>query len=130
MGSEAADKPRVGTKRASRQTPVCNIPEGDAPRGARHKASNGLSGAKKLAVFVLGGRKKPLMPCGERRAHPPLKRGSAVIHKRCRFTILIKDRVAGAVQPIRIKIDPGSEYTGFAVTRDEDGMRGSGHGLR
>jgi RRXRR protein len=68
-------------------------------------------------VFALDGRKKPLMPCSERRARPPLERGRAMIHKRCPFTI-------------RIKIDPGSKYTGIAVTREEDGMKGSGHGLR
>jgi hypothetical protein len=78
---------------------------------------------------VLDGRKKPLTPCSERRARPPLERGRAVIHKRCPFTIRIKGRVAGTVQPIRMKIDPGSNYTGIAVIREEDGMRGFGHGL-
>ena len=35
--------------------------------------------------------------------------------------IRLKDRVAGEVQPARIKIDPGSKVTSVAVVRQEEG---------
>src|SRR5262252_6858224 len=38
------------------QSAVCNIPEGDAPQGARYEALTGLFGVPKLAVFVLDKR--------------------------------------------------------------------------
>jgi 5-methylcytosine-specific restriction endonuclease McrA len=38
------------------------------------------------------------------------------------FTIRLKDRVGGEVQPVRLKIDPGSRTTGLAIVR-EDGNR-------
>jgi hypothetical protein len=82
-----------------------------------------------LAASVLDKRKKPLMPSGGRRAPLLLERGRAVILRRYPFTIRIKDRVGGAVQPVRIKIDPGSKYAGIGVTREEDGNKGTVLGL-
>jgi hypothetical protein len=54
-----------------------------------------------MAVFVLDRRKKPLMPCAEKRARLLLERGRAVVHRRYPFTIRLKDRVGGDVQPTR-----------------------------
>jgi 5-methylcytosine-specific restriction endonuclease McrA len=76
-----------------------------------------------LAVFVLDKRKKPLMPCSEKRGRQLLERRRAVIHKRYPFTIRLKDRIGGVIQPVRIKLDPGSKVTGLAVTREEDGNK-------
>jgi 5-methylcytosine-specific restriction endonuclease McrA len=73
-----------------------------------------------LSVFVLDKRKRPLMPCSEKRARLLLERGRAVVHRRYPFTIRLKDRVVGEVQPIRVKLDPGSKTTGIAVVTDED----------
>jgi hypothetical protein len=42
--------------------------------------------------------------------------------RRYPFTIRIKDRVGGEVQPIRIKIDPGSKVTGIALVRNQGTM--------
>ena len=72
-----------------------------------------------MAVFVLDKRKKPLMPCSEKRARLLLERKKAVVHKIAPFTIRLKERVGGAVQPVRIKIDPGSKTTGIAVVWEE-----------
>jgi hypothetical protein len=72
-----------------------------------------------LADFVLDKRKKPLMPCSEKRARLLFTRGRAVVHPRHsltiplkdRVTIPLKDRVVGEVQPVRIKVDPGGKTT-------------------
>jgi len=59
------------------------------------------------------------MPCSEKRARLLLTRGRAVVHRRFPFTIRLKDRVGGEVQPVRLKLDPGAETTGVAVIREE-----------
>jgi 5-methylcytosine-specific restriction endonuclease McrA len=74
-----------------------------------------------LSVLVLDKRKRPVMPCSEKRARLLLERGRAVVHRRYPFTIRLKDRVGGDVQPVRVKLDPGSRTTGIAVVADEDG---------
>ncbi|MGC8529404.1 MAG: RNA-guided endonuclease IscB [Leptospirillia bacterium] len=73
-----------------------------------------------MAVFVLDKRKKPLMPCSEKRARLLLERKKAVVHKIAPFTIRLKDRIGGEVQPVRIKLDPGSKTTGIALVREEE----------
>jgi hypothetical protein len=64
-----------------------------------------------LSVFVVDRRKRPLMPCCEKRARLLLEHGRAVVHRRYPFAIRLKDRVVGEVQPIRVKLDPGSKAT-------------------
>jgi 5-methylcytosine-specific restriction endonuclease McrA len=71
-----------------------------------------------MAVFVLDQQKKPLMPCSEKRARLLLKRGRAVVIRLYPFAIRLKDRVGGQLQPIRVKLDPGSKHTGVAVVRE------------
>jgi len=73
-----------------------------------------------MAVFVLDKCKKPLMPTSEKRARLLLQRGRAVVIKMYPFTIRLKDREGGEVQPIRIKIDPGSRATGIAVVKEKE----------
>ena len=60
------------------------------------------------------------MPCTEKRARLLLERGRARIHKVVPFTIRVVDRqVEGCeLQPLRIKIDPGSKTTGIALVRE------------
>lgn len=72
-------------------------------------------------VFVLDRKKRPLMPCSEKRARLLLKRGRAVVHKMAPFTIRLKDRRVeeSRFQPQRLKLDPGSKTTGVAVLRGE-----------
>ncbi len=71
-------------------------------------------------VFVLDKRKKPLMPCTEKRARLLLSRGRAVIHRMAPFTIRLKDRVAeeSELQPLRLKLKPGAKESGLAVLRE------------
>ncbi|SEP90217.1 RRXRR protein [Ectothiorhodospira magna] len=75
-----------------------------------------------MAVLVLDKRKKPLMPCSEKRARLLLERGQAVVHRMHPFTIRLKDRTVeeSVLQPIQIKIDPGSKTTGVTVIREDD----------
>ena len=78
-----------------------------------------------MKVLVVDKRKQPLMPCSIYRAHLLLDRGRAVVHKQYPFTIRLKDRIGGEVQPVRIKLDPGSKVTGIAVVRDDGGNQGT-----
>jgi len=73
-----------------------------------------------MSVFVLGKNKKPLMPCSEKRARLLLERGRAVVVRMHPFTIRLKDRVDGDVQPVSVKLDPGSRVTGIAVVREDE----------
>jgi 5-methylcytosine-specific restriction endonuclease McrA len=74
-----------------------------------------------MSVFVLDKNKKPLMSCSEKRAKKLLTSNKAVIHKHYPFTIRLKDRVLekSEIQPVEIKLDPGSKYTGIALVRKD-----------
>jgi len=80
-------------------------------------------------VFVLDKQKKPLMPCTPRRARLLLTRRRAVVHRLSPFTIRLKDRTAGesTLQPVVLKIDPGSKTTGLALARVEETKEGEIH---
>jgi hypothetical protein len=68
-----------------------------------------------MAVFVLDKRKQALMPCSEKRARLLLDRKLAVVHKMYPFTIRLKERIDGDMQPMQVKLDPGSKTTGVAL---------------
>ncbi len=74
-----------------------------------------------MAVFVLDRRGKPLMPCSEKRARLLLARGRARLHRVVPFVIRLVDRerATAAVQPVRLKLDPGSNTTGLALVRED-----------
>jgi len=55
------------------------------------------------------------MPCSPSRARRLLNSKKAAVYRRAPFTIILKDRSEGDVQPVRVKIDPGSKTTGIAV---------------
>ncbi len=78
-----------------------------------------------MSVFVLDARKRPLMPCSEKRARLLLARGRARVAWRYPFTIRLVDRRVkdSVLQPVRVKLDPGSKTTGIAVTREEGGNK-------
>ncbi len=75
-----------------------------------------------MAVFVLDRRGKPLMPCSEKRARLLLERGRARVPRVVPMVIRLADRqVANCkLQPVRVKVDPGSKTTGFALVRDRE----------
>jgi len=67
------------------------------------------------SVFVLSNTKKPLMPCRPARARKLLTAGRAAVYRLHPFTIILKDRDDGDIQPVEVKIDPGSKTTGIAL---------------
>lgn len=73
-----------------------------------------------MTVFVIDRRKKPLMPCSEKRARTLLKSGRARIHRLIPFSIRLidLDLTDCQLQSVKIKIDPGSKFTGIAVVRE------------
>jgi 5-methylcytosine-specific restriction endonuclease McrA len=73
-----------------------------------------------VSVFVLDRGGKPLMPCSEARARKLLATGRARVHRVMPFAIRLTDRVQAdcELQPLRIKLDPGSKTTGLALVRE------------
>lgn len=73
-----------------------------------------------MSVYVLDRQKQPLMPCSEKRARKLLQVGRAKVHRIVPFTIRLTDRrvAQSTLQPLRLKIDPGSRVTGLAVVRE------------
>lgn len=69
-------------------------------------------------VLVVGKDRRPLMPCTSARARMLLHADRAAILRRYPFTIILKDRAGGAVQPVAVKCDPGSKTTGIALVAE------------
>jgi 5-methylcytosine-specific restriction endonuclease McrA len=82
-----------------------------------------------MSVFVLDQHKQPLMPCSEKRARLLLSRKRAVVHRIMPFTIRLKDRRVqdSCLQPMALKLDPGSKTTGVALARLEQTEAGEIH---
>lgn len=73
-------------------------------------------------VFVLDTNKQPLNPVHPGRARLLLSSGQAAVFKRYPFTIILKCKVESPViEPLRLKIDPGSKTTGLALVNDASG---------
>jgi hypothetical protein len=73
-------------------------------------------------VFVLDTQKRPLDPVHPGHARLLLKQGRAAVYRRYPFTIILRGAVEQPVlQPLRIKLDPGSKTTGIAVINDVTG---------
>ena len=74
-------------------------------------------------VFVLDTNKQPLNPVHPGRARILLTQGKAAVYKRYPFTIVLKAAVEHpTLEPLRIKIDPGSKTTGLALVNDATGQ--------
>ena len=73
-------------------------------------------------VFILDAERKPLYPCHQGRGRKLLAEGKASILRHYPFTIIMKKEVKSEIPPsLRIKIDPGSKQTGFALVDDKTG---------
>jgi len=66
-------------------------------------------------AFVLDKNKNPLMPCHPARARKLLKQGKAAVYRLKPFTIVLLFREEGEMQPVELKVDPGSKTTGLAL---------------
>lgn len=75
-----------------------------------------------MSVFVLDRKGQALMPCTEKRARLLLERGRARVHRVLPMIIRLTDRLTAdsTLQPIRIKLDPGSKTSGIALVREAD----------
>ncbi|MDQ2716976.1 MAG: RNA-guided endonuclease IscB [Chloroflexota bacterium] len=73
-------------------------------------------------VFVLDTNKQVLTPVHPGRARVLLSSGKAAVFKRYPFTLILKRAVEQlVVEPLRLKIDPGSKVTGLAIVNDASG---------
>jgi 5-methylcytosine-specific restriction endonuclease McrA len=73
-------------------------------------------------VFVLDTNKQPLVPIHPGHARLLLKRGRAAVWRRFPFTIILNCAVAAPqVEPLRVKLDPGSKTSGIAVLNEASG---------
>jgi len=73
-------------------------------------------------VFVLDTHKQVLNPVHPGRARILLSTGKAAAFRRYPFTIILKEEVHHpAIEPLRVKLDPGSKITGIALVNDASG---------
>jgi 5-methylcytosine-specific restriction endonuclease McrA len=73
-------------------------------------------------VFVLDAQQRPLMPCRPARARLLLTQHKAAVYRRYPFTLILRTaRPDAVVEPLRVKLDPGSTTTGMAVVNDASG---------
>src|SRR5215469_13268067 len=73
-------------------------------------------------VLVVDATGRPLMPCRPARARLLCKQGKVVMRLRYPYTILLQEaRPEAAVEPQRLKLDPGAKTTGLTVVDDSRG---------
>lgn len=73
-------------------------------------------------VFVLDTMERQLDPVHPGWARKLLSSGQAAVFRQYPFTIILKQEVVSpSVQPLRLKIDPGSKTTGLAIVNDASG---------
>lgn len=71
------------------------------------------------AVFVLDTNKRALTPVQPVVARKLLSDGKAAVFRRYPFTIILKEEVNEPIDAdIRLKLDPGSKFTGIALVRN------------
>ena len=85
-----------------------------------------------MAVFVLDCAGRPVMPCTEKRARLLLARGRARVHRIVPMVIRLTERTQKdcVLQPLRLKLDPGSKTTGIALVREAQAVDPSTGELR
>lgn len=72
-------------------------------------------------IFVLDAERKPLMPCHPARARELMSKSKAARFRQYPFTIILSQRSGGAVEALRLKIDPGAKTTGLALVEESTG---------
>ncbi len=143
LESTSADKPEVGTKRDVEAGSCDRVAGVQHDRGETGNRVTDLSqrhpvGAASATpdgpvrdavpadavpataprVFVLDQHGRPLMPRHPARTRKLLKSGRARVHRSAPFVIRLVDRTTAdsVVTGVEVKIDPGSKFTGVAVT--------------
>jgi 5-methylcytosine-specific restriction endonuclease McrA len=73
-------------------------------------------------IFLIDTNKKPLNPIHPATARQLLRNKKAAIFRRFPFTLILKEaKLDTEVESLRLKIDPGSKTTGFALVNDSTG---------
>jgi RRXRR protein len=73
-------------------------------------------------ILVVDQERRPLMPATPARARLLLKKRKAAILRRFPLVLILKEeRPEGVVEPLRVKLDPGSKVSGIAVVNDRSG---------
>lgn len=74
-------------------------------------------------VFVLDTNKKPMNPCTPEKARKLLSNNKAAVLRLYPFTIILHRAADNCSQlgQYRLKIDPGSQHTGFAIINEDTG---------
>ncbi len=71
-------------------------------------------------ILVVDQQRRPLMPTTPARARILLKQGKAAILRRFPLVLILKEaRPEAVVEPLRVKLDPGSKTSGIAVVHDD-----------
>ena len=74
-------------------------------------------------ILVVDAERRPLMPTTPARARILLKNHKAAILRRFPLVIILKEaRPEAVVEPLRVKLDPGSKTSGIAVVNDRAGL--------
>ena len=74
---------------------------------------------KKIVVYVLNMRGKPLMPCSPAKARKLLKANKAIVKYKEPFTIQLKVASGENRQPITLGVDPGYTYVGLSASTEK-----------
>jgi 5-methylcytosine-specific restriction endonuclease McrA len=74
-------------------------------------------------ILVVDQERRPLMPCTPARARQLLKSHKAAILRRFPLVLILHDaRPEAVVEPLCVKLDPGSKTSGIAVLNDRTGL--------
>lgn len=71
-----------------------------------------------MKALVIDTNKKPCNPVHPAEARLLLKQGKAAVWRRYPFTIILKDSNTIEPEPLSLKIDPGSKFTGIAIVKN------------
>lgn len=73
-------------------------------------------------ILVVDQERRPLMPTTPARARIMLKGGKAAILRCFPLVLILKEaRPEAVLEPLRVKLDPGSKTSGIAVVNDQTG---------
>ena len=101
--------------------PLRNLVEDHVTRASGDPARG--EGAPMSQVFVLDNDRRPLPPVHPGTARRWLTQGKAAVFRRYPFTIILHETLPPRpVEPLRVKVDPGSKTTGLAVVNDATGQ--------
>lgn len=73
-------------------------------------------------IFLIDTNKRPLNPIHPAQARQLLRCKKVAVFRRFPFTLILKESCPDTpVSPLRLKIDPGAKFTGFALVNDNTG---------